>query len=308
MKVAVWGAGEIGTGLVYRLTSSPHVSEVLWINKTFDKIRLRVVDIQQGLAFAPTCRTVEGFPQARARRALRQCDLLVLTLGSKVPPGGKRVDTLKQNADLLTSTVIPELSEFEGIVLVVTNPVDAMTWLVHARAGIEARRCIGLGTVVETARLRASLARHLQPVRAARNVFAYAVGTHDELFVPVTSGAASRGNAGFNEEVVEMARKETANGAARVKDDHKSSLHPVVEGILAIVEAVATDRRDILTVSTRDPVDGLFYSMPCTVGRAGIDHRHAELLEDENVHNAIQKCKDELFKQRQAVEEARSDQ
>ena len=278
MRVAVWGAGAIGTAAAYRLTISPHVSEVHWINRSHDKIRYRVIDMQHGLAFAPSCHLVKGYPQKRARRALAQVDLVVLTLGASVPSGEGRAAVWAKNRACFDEAVIPMLHGFGGVVLVVTNPVDLMALHVHRAAVIDAQRCLGLGTVVETARLRASLAKHVSPIRPAREMFAYAIGTHDANVVAVTAGAAGLGIHDHPAEIVEIARSETVNGAARVKQDDRSTLHPVVEGIAAVVDAIAADREAVLTVSTFDANEELFYSLPCTLGRQGLVHRHEAFI------------------------------
>lgn len=271
------------------------------MNQTYSKIEQRVVDLQHGLAFAPTCHWVKGYPQARASRALLACELVVLTLGRSVPLGGTRQQLLDDNATLFRKTVIPALTGFGGVVLVVTNPVEALVQQLHEEAGIAAERCLGLGTVVETARLRAALAKRMRPMRTPREVFAYAVGTHDENFVPVTEGATAMAAASFKPASIESARRETVSAASRVKQDARSTLHPVVEGILAVVEAVASDRRSVLTVTAHDPVLDLFYSVPCTLGRQGVLERHTELLETPEVRQRLEPCLRALREQRASL-------
>ena len=296
MRVAVWGAGEIGTATAYRLAASPHISEIHWINRSEDRIRQRVVDLQHGLAFAPACHWVKAYAQQRARRALMEADLVVLTLGGPVPQGGSRQDLLHANRSIIRSAVVPALKLFDGIVLVVSNPVEPLAQLIHEEATIEDGRCLGLGTVVETARLRAALAKHARPLRSPRDVFAYAIGTHDQHFVPVTLGASAIGAAPWRDEVIEAARLETIHAAARVKVDGRSTLHPVVEGVVSVVEAIASDRHSIHTVSSWDPDERLFFSLPCTLGREGVVCRHLELLSDQNVREKLDQCLAKLRK------------
>ncbi|MDZ4063051.1 MAG: hypothetical protein U1E22_00110, partial [Coriobacteriia bacterium] len=146
------------------------------------------------------------------------------------------------------------------------------------------------------ARLRAALAKHARPLRSPRDVFAYAIGTHDQHFVPVTLGASAIGTSGWRDYAVEAARLETVKAAERVKVDGRSTLHPVVEGIVSIVEAVASDRRSIHTVSTWDREQQLFYSIPCTLGREGVVCRHCDLLRNEDVRTKLDACLDKLRK------------
>lgn len=87
MKIAVWGAGEIGMGVAYRLVTAAFTSELHWINRTLRNIECRVVDLEHGLDFAPTCRSVHAHSQDHAARALEGAGLLVITCGAAVEPG-----------------------------------------------------------------------------------------------------------------------------------------------------------------------------------------------------------------------------
>ena len=299
MRVGVWGAGSIGTGLIYRLATTWFTSELHWINRSYAKIELRVVDLEQGLGFAPTCCEVDAHRQEDLGRVLPRLDLIILTLGEAVPPGGKREDVYAKNRDLFRSAVLPALRGFPGIVLIVTNPLDLMSRLVFRETGIAERRVLGLGTVVETARLRASLGSYLSPRRPAREVWAYAVGTHDESFVPLTPGDFGMGTLTDDrerKEILKRARREVVRAAARVKGDHRSTLHPIVEGTLQIAEAVAGDRQAILTPSVLDRAseDSLFYSVPCSIGREGVGERHLDALREPGIHADLEVCKQRL--------------
>jgi malate/lactate dehydrogenase len=122
------------------------------------------------------------------------------------------------------------------------------------------------------------------------------VGTHDERFVPVVTPSLGIG-AGIEPDllpgVLEMARQEVAMGAARVKAGGPATRHPIVEGIVRVCEAIAYDRRALLTVSVLDPStpEGLFYSVPCTIGAAGVLERHTELLREPAVEAGLEVCR-----------------
>lgn len=293
MKIAVWGAGEIGRGVAYRLVTTVFTSELHWINRTYQKIEHRVVDLEHGLDFAPSCRSVIAHSEEKAARALDGAGILVLTLGAAVGPGQSRADLYPQNRALFDESVIPVLKQgFGGVVLVVTNPVDLMARWVQRRSGLPSERVLGL----ETARLRASLGSYLSPLRPAREVWAYAVGTHDERFVPVAMpglgfGAGSMPE-GEMDEILDNARREVVSGAQRVKADQRSTLHPIVEAVVKVAEAIALDRQATLTVSALDPgsPEGLYYSVPCTVGRNGVVHRHVGVLSQPKVKNQMDAC------------------
>jgi len=295
MKVAVWGAGDIGKSLAYRLSVSPAVSSLYWINRTLEKIDYRRVDLEHGLAFAPSCQSIVAIDQNDAPKHLNDIEMVIITAGGPVPKGKTREEVYGDNCSVLKESIIPVLRDnFGGLVLVVTNPVDLMTRLLWKECNLDEHRVFGLGTVVETARLRASLGSHMIPIRPAREVWAYAVGTHDENFVPAALGEIGLGSSIDSdlEEVVDLARCEVAKGASRVKQDDQSTLHPVIEGIVSIVEAVALDTLAVLTVSVRDPLsaENLFYSLPCIIGRDGISERLTAILEIPSVAEGIKDC------------------
>lgn len=300
MKVGIWGAGNLGPALAYRLATTSFVSELFWANRTYDEIAPRVIDIEHGLAFAPTCHAVHGYRQEAISEMLPLLDVLVLTLGKRVLSGMTRADVYAQNAAIFRSTVVPALRDgFKGIVLAVSNPVDLIARLLYREARLDPQRVFGLGTVVETARLRASLGSYLSPQRPAREVWAYAVGTHDPNFVPVVMpGLAVGDTTGESElaDLVALAKGEVAKAADRVKTVDGSSVHPIVEGVIQVLQAIAFDRRSILTVSVLDPdtPEELFYSVPCCIGQTGIVMRHTEILNHPEVCTEIVKCCDAI--------------
>jgi len=294
MKIAVWGAGAIGSGLVYRLATTLFTSEIAWINRNYENIASRVIDIEQGLAFAPACHNIEAHPQEDAARALFGAGLLIVTLGAPVGKGQIREDLYPKNREICHQAVIPALQQgYSGVVLTVTNPVDLIARFLQKGAGLPAERVLGLGTVVETARLQASLGSYLSPRRPAREVWACAIGTHDERFVPVVRPSLGVGATippAVLADITECARREVAGAAARVKADEKSTLHPIVEGAVRVAEAIALDRQCLLTVSVRDQACDLYYSLPATVGAGGVSHIHRELLEDPVLQARLDPC------------------
>lgn len=128
-----------------------------------------------------------------------------------------------------------------------------ITWELGVR---DDQRVIGLGTVVETARLRSAIAGHLPTVPPAREITAYAVGTHDEHFVPIARPDCFPGLHLSDSEwrqILESSCREVASAAQRVKKADPNhgvgTLHPIVEAAVRVTESIATNRREILTVS-----------------------------------------------------------
>jgi malate/lactate dehydrogenase len=97
--------------------------------------------------------------------------------------------------------------------------------------------------------------------------------------------------------VLNRALTEVVHSTRRVKSDDRSTLHPVVEGIVTVAESIARDAHSILTVSVADPTtpESLFYSVPCTQGRQGLVHRHTEAIGDPSVEEKLTTCKQALI-------------
>jgi L-lactate dehydrogenase len=272
VRICVWGAGNIGTNVAYRLAAEECVSEIHWVNRSYDEMLHRVIDLEHGLAFAPSCHTVEAYEEADAAHALENADIVILTHGKTVAPGQDRKDIWKQNAELFREKAIPALKGYPGFVLVVTNPVDSLTRLMFEETGItDATRAFGLGTIVDSARLRSAVGRYSTPVRNPRAVRSFCLGTHDDLVIAMAAGED------ISESTLELARGEVVEGAKRVKfvdedgETTVTSRSPIAEGTVLLLRAIANDARTILTPSIREATDGHFYSWPCIVGARGIE-------------------------------------
>lgn len=292
MKIAVWGAGEVGRLLAYRLAGESFVSELCWINRNRTKASGYATDVTHGLAFAPTCHSVEAYGEQRAHAVIQRCDIVVLTHGCGVPAGGTRAQLYATNASIIREKAIPSLRDFKGVVVVVTNPVDLISRLVFDETGIEPARVIGLGTLVETARARAAMAAYLSPSRPGRDLQVFGVGTHDEHFVLVVPEGLGLG--GEHRGVVARVRDEVVKAASRVKKNVDATAFPIAEGVLTILRAVALDSRSLLTVSTLDPVEREhFLSVPCVVGAGGVASTHMELVPPAE-QDQLRRCRDAL--------------
>ena len=274
MNVAIWGAGNIGAGLVNRLAISAFAEKIIWINRTLDKVDRRAVDVKHGLALTPKCRTVIPVTEERASSWLAEVDVVVLTHGMGVPSGGNRADLYRNNRDVFLGKTIPALIGFEGIVLVITNPLDLMTRLVLLEGSLPAERVLGLGTVVETTRLKSAVAGRMWSTPPSRDVDALAVGTHDERFIPLVR------EADFPDDLLESAHREVVKAAARVKGADSATLFPIVEGAMSVLTSIAEDDQASWTVSIvdRHTPEQFCYSLPCRVGRSGWSDRDATLI------------------------------
>ena len=178
-KIVVLGAGNVGATIAYTLTMDGMASEIVLIDINKEKAKGEAMDIIQGTAFCPPVSIYAGsYVDAKG------ADIVIVTLGMARKPGQSRIDLAQANVDI-TKSVLPEIIKFapDAIYVVVSNPVDILTYSIIKTSGLPEKQIIGSGTILDSARLRSSLAEHvnLNP----KNIHAYVLGEHgDSSVVP----------------------------------------------------------------------------------------------------------------------------
>ncbi|MCE9553905.1 MAG: NAD(P)-binding domain-containing protein [Planctomycetes bacterium] len=283
MNIAVWGAGNVGAGLVNRLAVSAIPTRILWINRSLERVDKLAADVKHGLSLTATCPTVIPIEDSRAASRVQESDVVVLTHGEGVPLGGSRSDVYPLNRQMLRERAIPALRGYRGIVVVVTNPVDLITRLVMREASLPPERIMGLGTVVDTARLKAAVAELSWEEKSLRDIKALAIGTHDEYVVPLID------EQGFPRDLRETARMQVVRAAERVKGKKTATMFPIVEGVMWLLASIKNDDLSVWPVSVCDPdcPDGLCYSLPCRIGRQGWRDRDYEIISRSGTQKQI---------------------
>ena len=278
VRVAVVGAGNVGAAYAYALLLSGLAAEIVLINRSPDAAEGEAMDLSHAAPYAGPVRVWAG-DYADCAGA----EIVVLTLGA---PQGDRPDRLalaQTNGDIFRE-VVPEIVRRnpEGVLLVASNPVDVLTRATWALSGLPRGRVVGSGCVLDTARFRALLGRHLGV--DPRDIQADIVGEHGDSQVPVWSratvgglplaafaAALGRPDDGRTRAAI-AERTRTAGAAVAARKGHTA--FGVAAGLLRITEAVLRDERSLLTVSTAlEPSHGLgdvALSLPSVVGRTGV--------------------------------------
>ncbi len=173
-KVVIVGAGSVGATYGYALSQSGLAEEIVLIDKNEDLAKGQVLDLVHGQPFIPTVTIREGTKEDYA-----DANLVVITAGAAQKPGETRLQLLKKNADIVGNIAEEIAGTGSGaVVLIVSNPVDIMTWVALKRSGWERSRVIGSGTVLDSARFRYLLSAHCQI--DVHNVHAYILGEHGD--------------------------------------------------------------------------------------------------------------------------------
>jgi len=173
-KVVVVGAGSVGATYCYALAQSGLADEIILIDKNEELVQGQVLDLVHGKPFFPAVRIGVGTEDDYA-----DAQLVVITAGSAQRPGETRLQLLQKNADIVGG-IAESVARHEcrGVMLIVTNPVDVLTWVALKRSGWERNRVIGSGTVLDSARLRYLLGNHCGV--DVHNVHAYILGEHGD--------------------------------------------------------------------------------------------------------------------------------
>ncbi|MBQ8508281.1 MAG: L-lactate dehydrogenase [Clostridia bacterium] len=178
-KVTIIGTGSVGSTIAYTLTVTGLVSEIVMIDINNEKALGEALDIRQGTPFCSPCSIYAG-----SYRDAEGSNIVIITSGIARKPGQSRLDLAQTNVNILKS-IIPEVVSYapDANYIIVSNPVDILTYVFCKCSGLPERRIIGSGTILDTARLRARLSEYYKINQ--QNVHAYVMGEHgDSAFIP----------------------------------------------------------------------------------------------------------------------------
>ena len=178
-KISIIGTGSVGSTIAYTLTVMGLASEIVMIDINSEKALGEALDIRQGTPFCNACSVYAG-----DYRDAVDSDIVILTSGIARKPGQTRLELAQTNVNI-TKSIIPEITKYapNAVYIIVSNPVDVLTYTFHKFSDIPESHIIGSGTILDTARLRARLSEHYDINQS--NVHAYVFGEHgDSSFIP----------------------------------------------------------------------------------------------------------------------------
>ena len=185
-KITIIGAGSVGATIAYTLSTQDIASEIVLIDINKQKVDGEVLDIAQGTCFRdPIAITAGEYADAK------DSDIVIITSGIARKPGQTRIELTQTNVDILKS-ITPEIvaAAPNALYVIVSNPVDIMTYVFTKISGLPENQIVGSGTLLDTARLRCGLSEHFKV--AQKNIHAYVFGEHgDTSFVPWTGAYIS---------------------------------------------------------------------------------------------------------------------
>lgn len=283
-KVMIVGTGNVGASIAYALVNQrTAVKEIVLTDLDMADAEGEVLDLSDALAVAPSWLKIRAGGYEEAKDA----DICIITAGANQKPGETRIDLVQKNAKILHS-IIDELMQngFDGILLLVSNPVDTLSRLALEYSGLPAKQVIGSGTVLDTARLRLKIAERLQV--HPKSVHAYQVGEHGDSEITLWSVANIGGEKLTNlfkksemDEISDYVRNEAYEIIKRKGATH----YGVGSCVVQIVNCILNDERRVLSVSSYDDCTDTYNGFPAVVGREGIVRRlELNITESEGIN------------------------
>ena len=291
-KVAIVGCGFVGSATAFALMQSGLFSEIVMLDADRAKAEGEALDISHGVPFSKPCDIHAGDYDDIADSAI-----IIVTAGAAQKPGETRLDLIKKNVGIFRS-IIPEIAKrnYKGILLIVANPVDILTYAAKELSGLPDNRVFGSGTVLDSARLRYNLSEHLGV--DPRSIHAFIIGEHgDSEFAAWSSANVSgveisrfcemRGYFHDHDLAKENIAEEVKNAAYDIISKKRATYYGIAMSAKRICEAIIRDEKSILPVSSiqhgRFGLHDVALSIPVIVGKDGIESEIPFSLNDEEL-------------------------
>lgn len=279
-KIAIVGAGSVGATIAYACMIRGVGKHIALYDANEKKVEAECLDLNHGLQFVPMA-TIDGSSDVNV---CKDSDVVVITAGAKQKPGQTRLDLAGANAEICKS-LVPQLIKVapNSILLLVTNPVDVITYITLKLSGFPRERVLGSGTVLDSSRFRFLIAKRLKV--AVQNVHAHIAGEHGDSEIPLWS-SASVANIPLHDWAVMHHGKLSVRDRVEIFQNVKEAAQQIIAGKGAtnyaiglatakILEALLHDENRILPVSSRiDDFHGISdvcLSLPSIVSRSGVE-------------------------------------
>ena len=288
-KVAIVGCGFVGSATAFALMQSGLFSEIVMLDADMAKAEGEALDISHGVPFSKPCDIHDD--------DIADSAIIIVTAGAAQKPGETRLDLIKKNVGIFQS-IIPEIAKrnFKGILLIVANPVDILTYAAKELSGLPDNRVFGSGTVLDSARLRFNLSEHLGV--DPRSIHAFIIGEHgDSEFAAWSSANVSgveisrfcemRGYFHDHDLAKENIAEEVKNAAYDIISKKRATYYGIAMSAKRICEAIIRDEKSILPVSSiqhgRFGLNDVALSIPVIVGKDGIESEIPFSLNDDEM-------------------------
>ncbi|MCD8238729.1 MAG: L-lactate dehydrogenase [Clostridiales bacterium] len=254
-KIAIIGSGFVGSTTAYTLFLSGLINEIVLVDVNRNKAEGDAMDLNHGLPFVSPVKVTAG-----DYSLIKDCDMVIITAGANQKEGETRIDLLKRNYVIFKS-IVDEIVKYctdDTILMVVSNPVDILTYVTYKLSGFSKRKVFGSGTVLDTARLKYIIGEHTNI--DARNVHTYIIGEHGDSEVPTWSLTRLAGltiedyclKCGSCDDInccKDDFYHETKNAAYEIISKKGATYYAIALAVRRICEAIIGDENSILPLS-----------------------------------------------------------
>lgn len=294
-KIMIVGTGNVGASIAFAIMNQrTPINEIVLTDILASDAEGEAMDLRDTLAVAPSYVKIKNGTYKDAK----DCDVVVITAGAAQKPGETRMELLKKNVNILKGMIEQIMdSGFNGILLIVSNPMDVLTYYAMKFSGLPTEKVIGSGTVLDSARLRARIANYLNV--NPKSVHAYQIGEHGDTELTLWSLADIGG-----QKVTELLDKKTRTDISNFVRDEAYGIiekkgytcYGIAACVVQILNSIFNDEMRVLPVSSYDFFSDTSFGFPSVVGRAGVIRRlDLKLSEHEGIElqksiNALKKA------------------
>lgn len=277
MKVAIIGVGTVGAAVATAIKNSGLVHEIVLFDRDAVRSQAAALDLGHASVFSFDVKITA----ASNYREIKGSEIVIIAAGANQKPGQTRTDLLSANASVIRDIIPRVMANTDPKkvkIIIVTNPLDVMVMLAHELSGLPANRVIGTGTMLDSARLRTILSRHLDVSPLSIN--AYVLGEHGDSSV-VNWESVSVGAIPLNDfcKSTKLPLPQTTrrtiehrvhNAAYEIIQGRGATWDGIAAAVNDLLRCIINDEKRILTVSTCAPKTNLAMSLPAIVGANGV--------------------------------------
>ncbi len=288
-KITILGVGNVGATIAYTFAVGGTCSDIVLVDINKAKAKGEAMDIRQGVSFGHNVEIYDGTYEDAAGS-----DIVIVTLGIGRKPGQTRLELARTNVNIIKE-VMPQIARYapDAIYLIVSNPVDILTYTILKCTNLSPKQVIGSGTALDTSRLRAIIADHLE--LSPNSVHAYVFGEHgDSSFIPwsLTSIAGvemdeyieAQDHGDLDEDqIIEEVRK----AGSEVIKRKGATFFAIGMAVNKICDSILRDSNNIITVSyliqDKFGINDVCLSLPAVIGSNGIEREVTPKLTDDEI-------------------------
>lgn len=281
MKISIIGSGRVGSTVAFSLIERRLCDELVLIDIVKERAMGEALDLRHCLSALKTNIKIKG---SNDYALTKGSDIIIVTAGVPRRPGDSRLDLSKKNAEIMKD-VVKKIKKFNKhcLLFIVSNPVDVMTYLALKVSGFDPSKVFGLGTMLDTVRLKSLISEEYNI--AAANLQAFVIGEHGDSMLPFFSKATLNGIPlikRFKKDRLERIFRDTKIGAAEVIKKKGGTWFAPALAVSEVVESIVKDQKKTLPISMyREDLD-VCIGFPSLVSKEGVKAMNLSLSKEEN--------------------------